>query len=244
MKRVLIVQARTGSTRLPGKVLLNLEGWPMLAQQLRRLKLCCLVDEIVVATTSARNDDAIVELADKEGVRWFRGSEEDVLSRYLGAASESHADIVVRVTADCPLIDPQQTDRIIKELETHGQAYDYVSNCIKRTFPRGMDAEAMFRDVLERIGRLATSRPAREHVTHFLLQEKPELFVRGSVTDYEDNSDLRWTVDTPQDFESVRQIFQELNLSERTLEYREVLAFVRAHPELSAINANAQQRHA
>lgn len=221
-----------GSTRLPGKVLMDLAGSPMLAQQLRRLKRCETVSDIVVATTTGPEDEVVVRTADVEGVRWFRGSINDVLSRYLGAARDASADIIVRSTADCPLIDPEQTDRVVQELLDHPSECDYASNIIERTFPRGLDAEAMFRDTLERLDRLALSPQAREHVTTFLRDEQPELFRRRSVTDSEDNSDLRWTVDTPEDLATARRIYDSLDLSNRHVPYRQVLAHVRAQPQL------------
>lgn len=242
MNRVIILQARTGSTRLPGKVLKNLAGRPMLVQQLNRLKRCRSVNEIVVATTVAQADNLIVNVARREGVRWFRGSEQDVLSRYAKAAAESRADIIVRVTADCPLIDPEQTDSVIQALESNTANCDYASNVIKRTFPRGLDTEVFFRDVLDRMDRLANSVESREHVTYFLRVERPDLFSKHSVTDNEDNSDLRWTVDTPTDFEMVQQIYDELGLSGNALNYREILGWVRTHPELSANDASSVQR--
>ena len=242
MRRVMIVQARMDSTRLPGKVLIELEGRPMLSQQLRRLALCSSVDELVVATTTSQSDDAIVNLAEKEGVRWFRGSREDVLARYLGASRESGADVVVRVTADCPLIDPYIADRVIDELVNHAGECDYVSNVLKRTYPRGLDVEAMFRDTLERLNRLAQDSADREHVTRFLLVQRPDLFQVRSVTDGIDNSNLRWTVDTPDDLEAVRAIYRGLGLWERVLPYRETLAYVLASPEIPLINAHVQQK--
>lgn len=241
MKRVIIVQARMGSTRLPGKVLMDLAGRPMLMQELRRLKRCRQADEIVVATTTNTSDDPIVALADAEGTRWFRGSEADVLSRYLGAARESKAEIVIRITTDCPLIDPDESDRVIQELQNHAANCDYAANIIVRTFPRGLETEALFRDVLERVARLALSPPAREHVTYFILRECPHLFLMRSVTDKEDNSDLRWTVDTPEDLAAVQRIYRELELGERFLGFREVIAYVREHPEIASMNSQVKQ---
>lgn len=237
MKRVIIVQARMSSTRLPGKVLMDLGGRPMLSQQLRRLGRCQRFDEIVVATTVNHTDDPIVAMAESEGVRWFRGSEQDVLSRYIGAAREAKADIVVRVTADCPLIDPEETDKVIREIELHPGECDYAANVVHRTYPQGLDTEAMFCDALERIGRLGRSLEAQEHVTHFLRKERSDLFLVRSVTDSEDNSHLRWTVDTPEDMVMVRRLCETLALGDRYLGYREMLAQIRAHPELSAVNA-------
>jgi len=242
MKRVVIVQARTTSTRLPGKVLMDLCGRPMLAQQIRRLKLCRRADEIVVATTTNGTDAPIVGQAAKEGVRWFRGSEEDVLSRYAGAAREAAADLVVRVTSDCPLIDPEETDRVIAALEDRAAAHDYAANFLRRTFPQGLDAEAFFGDVLERVRRMATSRAAREHVTFFIYRERPDLFSLHSVTDSEDHSDLRWTVDTADDLALVRRIYGEMGLGERVAPYREVLDHVLRRPELSVMNRHVVQK--
>lgn len=242
MKRVIIVQARMGSTRLPGKVLLEVEGRPMLAQQLRRLRACRLADEVIVATTTSPADQPIIELAETEGVRWFRGSEHDVLSRYVEAAREAQAEVIVRVTADCPLIDPEETGRVIETLVSDGGRCDYASNIVKRTFPRGLDAEALFRDTLERVHRLGRSDSAREHVTSFILRERPELFAVASVTDRDNNADLRWTVDMPEDLELIRRIYRALGLGERLVGYREILRYIRANPELAAINAAVVQR--
>lgn len=241
MKRVIIVQARMTSTRLPGKVLMDLAGRPMLAQQLARLRLCRRADEVMIATTVNATDDPVAALARAEGLRCHRGSEADVLSRYAGAAAMSEAGIVVRITADCPLIDAEETDRVIAELEDH-PGTDYASNVIERTFPRGLDAEAMTRRALDLMDRDAVSPAAREHVTQYLLAERPDRFSIRSVKDAEDNSDLRWTVDTAEDLAMARALYAALGLGERPLGYRAILAHVRAHPELAAINAGVAQK--
>lgn len=238
MRRVIVVQARTGSTRLPGKVLMDVAGRPMLAQQLKRLRRCRYADEIVVATTRKDEDTPVVAVAESAGARWFRGSEQDVLARYLGAAREARADIVVRITADCPLIDPEVTDTVIAELESHADACDYASNVMPRTFPQGLDSEALFLDTLERIHRLTSSGPEREHVTLFLRREGRHLFLTRSVVDLEDNSDWRWTVDTADDLALIRRLYGDLELSARVVPYREVLAYVRTRPELTKMNAH------
>lgn len=247
MRRVIVVQARMTSTRLPGKVLMDLAGRPMLVQQLRRLKRCRQAEEIVVATTTNAADDPVVAVAQAEGVRWFRGSEADVLSRYVGAAREAKAEVVVRITADCPLIDPEESDCVIEALIRHPEACDYASNVHapygeRRTFPLGLDTEAFYADTLERIYRLVRSPVAREHVTVFIWKERPDLFLTRLVTDAEDNSDLRWTVDELRDLEMVRRLYETLGLGERPVGYRELLADVRAHPEMAALNAGVVQR--
>jgi spore coat polysaccharide biosynthesis protein SpsF len=224
------------STRLPGKVLIDIAGRPMLAQQLRRLKGCAMADEIVIATTTNLADEPLVELARREGVAWFRGSEQDVLARYVGAARQTNADVVIRITADCPLIDPQVTDRIISELVEHMFECDYASNVIRRTYPRGLDVEAFFIDTLLRMDRLAKSKQAREHVTVFLLSESPGIFLCRSVVDKENNANLRWTVDTDADLKLIRTLYDALNLGQHMALYPEILAYVRAHPELTQLN--------
>lgn len=242
MRRVIVVQARTGSTRLPGKVLMDVGGRPMLAQQLNRLKRCGRADDIVVATTEKEDDAPVIAIAKAAGTRWFRGSEHDVLARYLGAAREASADVVVRITADCPLIDPGLTDDVIAELETHAATCDYASNVMPRTFPRGLDSEALFRDTLERLARLALAGPEREHVTLVVRERCRALFVTRSVVDAEDNSDCRWTVDTADDLSLIRRIYADLGLSTRVVPYRQMLGYVRTRPELSRINAHAGER--
>ena len=233
MRRVIIVQARMTSTRLPGKVLMDVSGQPMLAQQLHRLKECILVDDVVVATTTNAIDDPVVELARREQVGCFRGSEQDVLARFVGAAREANADVVIRVTADCPLIDPQITDRVIGELTNHAMECDYASNVLHRTYPRGLDVEAFFWDTLLRIDRLARSNAAREHVTIVPRSEHPELFLCRSVEDDHNNADLRWTVDTVGDYEFVRELYAALNLSTHVAFYPEILDYVRSQDKLA-----------
>jgi spore coat polysaccharide biosynthesis protein SpsF len=239
VKRVIIVQARMTSTRLPGKVLMDLGGQPMLAQQLRRLKSCARVDEIVVATTTNTSDNPVAELARREDVGWFRGDEHDVLSRYVGAARESGADLVVRVTADCPLIDPDVVDRVIGTLEQGSADTDYASNVKPRTFPRGLDVEVFFMDTLLRFDRYATEPLDREHVTSVVHSSRGARFCTASVVDTSDNSDLRWTVDLPVDYEVVRRLFEGLQMQQQRVAYSQLLAYARAHPEIAALNGAA-----
>jgi spore coat polysaccharide biosynthesis protein SpsF len=223
VKTVAIVQARTTSTRLPGKVLSDIEGLPMLAHVLRRARASG-VDDVVVASTMNAADDPVVEIARSEGARWFRGDEYDVLARYAGAARDAGAEVVVRITADCPLLDPEVLDRVVEGLDADA---DYASNVLDRTFPVGLDVEAMRRETLDRIDVLARSPQAREHVTWFLREERPELFVRRSIVDDANNSDLRFTVDTDEDLEVVRRLYRELRLLEAPRSYRDVVAYAR-----------------
>src|SRR4029434_10066754 len=146
---------------------------------------CGLPDSLVGAPALNATDDPVVAVARGEGARWFRGSEADVLERYVGAAREARADVVVRITADCPLIDPDVSDRVVATLADASARWDYVSNVAPRPFPRDLDTEALFVDTLERVHRMARSHAAREHVTPFIYQERPDLFALGSVTDQE-----------------------------------------------------------
>ena len=226
MRRVAIVQARMGSTRLPGKVMADIEGAPMLQRVLERLQRCESLDDIVVATTELPEDDQLVALATGLDVCWFRfgGAPDEVLHRYVWAARSAVADIVVRVTGDCPLIDPEVVDRVAWAMMDD---VDYVSNIMQRTYPKGLDVEAFHMDVLERVDRMAFSNEAHEHVTWLIREESPALFVRGHVVDRENNSDLNWSVDTAEDLERVRAIYRELGLAERPLSYRDVVTYAR-----------------
>jgi spore coat polysaccharide biosynthesis protein SpsF len=228
-----------GSTRLPGKVLIDLAGKPMLAQQIRRLREMKTADDLMVATTTHATDDPIVALARYLDVPCYRGPEDDVLARYVQAARAAAADVVVRVTADCPLIDPHEADRVVQALEGADYGADYAVNT---RYPRGLDTEALYIDVLCRVDRLAHSAIAREHVTWLIHRERPELFLQHCVADGDNNADLRWTVDTPQDLAMVRRLYDDLDLGRAIRPYREVLAYVRAHPEISALNTAVTQK--
>lgn len=238
MKTVYIVQARMTSTRLPGKVLMDLDGQPLLKRQFERLKRCETAQDIVLACTDMAADAPLAKFAAGWGMTVFRGSETDVLSRYLGAARAAGAGIVVRVTSDCPLICPEVCDKVVESL---GGA-DYASNTLKRTYPRGLDTEAFTMAALERAAAEAKSAPAREHVTWYIHTEARASFKIRSVEDSDDNSALRWTVDEPADLEAVRRLWTGLKLSEKALGYRDLLAYARAHPEIAALNAAVEQK--
>jgi spore coat polysaccharide biosynthesis protein SpsF len=232
------------STRLPGKVLQDLAGRPMLERQLERLRASRRIGEIVLAVTTNPDDDPLVALADRLGLRWHRGSEQDVLERYAGAVRAGEGDLVVRITSDCPLIDAAEVDTVIGELIERRATHDYASNMIEPTLPQGLDCEALWRDVLERMARMATSAAAREHVTWFCYGERPDLFAVHSVVRPFSAADLRFTVDTQEDLALVRRLYAELDLAERPLGIAEIIAHVRAHPELARLNAHVPQKDA
>lgn len=241
MRCVIISQARTGSTRLPRKVLLRVKGRTLLEWHVERLKRCAAATEVVVATTTHAVDNVVVSEAERLGVRWYRGPEDNVLSRFLGAAREARAESVARVTSDCPLWDPGVGAEVIAAL-ARDESVDYASNCLERTYPRGLDTEVLWMDVLERMARSAVpgEGPEREHVTYMIHTTRPTLFVRRSVTDSRSNSDLRWCVDTREDFASVDAVLT--GLADPFAPYSEVLRFARAHPEIVRLNANVEQK--
>ena len=236
---VLVVQARMSSTRLPGKVLKRVMGRPLLAFELERLRDVARVTARVVATTSNGADDAIVRLAATEGFLVVRGSELDVLDRFSQAATSTEADVVVRVTADCPLIDPDVVDAVIGRYLAGGA--DYVSNTLDRTYPRGLDVEAVSAAALQIATSEARTTAQREHVTPYLY-ENPDRFRIVQVRQQDDLSQERWTVDVPEDFELVRRILEELYPARPRFRMRDVVALLDANPAWRAINQRVDQR--
>lgn len=241
MKVVIIVQARMTSTRLPGKVLKQIQGKSLLEYQLERLRRVKLADEIVIATTTNETDQPIVEFCERLGVACFRGSEHDVLARYHDAATLHQADMVVRVTSDCPLIDPAVIDQVIGFFLNHIEEYDYVTNCLKRTYPRGMDAEVLSFQVLHEAFVEAVEPEEREHVTPFIYRH-PERYRLANIDFSENQEHHRWTVDTPEDFELVEKILTALYPVHPDFSLEDVLDLLQRHPNWANINAHVEQK--
>jgi len=238
LKVVAIVQARMGSTRLPGKVLQDLEGETVLARVVNRLRRSRLIDELLVATTDRAADDEIVTECRSLGVHVSRGDQDDVLDRYFRAAQLAKAEIVVRITSDCPLIDPEITDKTIATfLEANP---DYASNSLVRTYPRGLDTEVMSFATLGRAWQEARKPHEREHVTPYVYQHPAE-FKLLSVTGEADHSAHRWTVDTPEDLELVRAIYSRLK-GNSTFGWRDVLEVLDCEPGLMELNRSVVQK--
>jgi len=238
---VVIVQARMTSSRLPGKVMKLIAGRPMLSYQIERLRRCRNVARIVVATTTNAADDPIVALCAEEGVDVTRGSEHDVLLRYFEAARRYDATTVVRVTADCPLIDPQLVDEAIAAYcETDGR-FDYVSNMLVPTWPYGMAVEVFSARALSEANAEARDAAEREHVTPFIYR-RPERYRLKSLTMQPNLSHLRWTVDTAEDFELVRRVLETLYPRKPAFEMADVLALLAEHPDWEAINRHVPQK--
>ena len=239
MKTIVIIQARMGSTRLPGKVLMPLgEGTTVLANVVRRVQRAQLTHGVLVATSDLSADSAIVEECERMGIPSFRGSEADVLDRYYQAARFCGAEAVVRVTADCPLIDPALVDDTIREFLHRGA--DYASNISPRRYPRGLDNEVFTSAALERAWHEASQPHQREHVTPYFY-EHPEMFRIASVASEADYGQYRWTLDTPEDLELLRAIFRILP-GAATCSWKDVLALVQARPDLAELNAGVVQK--
>ena len=240
MRIVAVIQARMGSTRLPGKVLMGLAGESMLARVVARSRRATMLHEVVVATTTKPADEAIVELCAARGWPCFRGSEDDVLDRYYRAALAHQADVVVRITSDCPLIEPEIVDRVVWEFLERQPRVDYACNVLpRRTFPRGLATEVMRFDVLERAWREDLNPAWREHVTPY-IQRNPDLFRVHGVTNKVDYSHMRWTVDTPEDLAFVRCIYD--HFGHDRFSWREVLVVLGQHPEWLEINRQVHQK--
>lgn len=241
MKTLIIVQARMTSTRLPGKVLLPLAGEPMLTRLIERLRRVRRADGIVVATTTNTSDDPIAMLCEQLGVPCHRGSEHDVLSRYADAARLHGADVVVRITSDCPLIDPALIDQTIAAYDEGGS--DYVSNMLPPTWPYGMAVEVFSAAALAQAHAEATQAAEREHVTPFLYWH-PERYRLRNVASPVDLSQHRWTVDTPEDYALVGRLFDHLMPTHPHFTQADVLALLDQHPDWIAINQHIQQKPA
>lgn len=234
---VAIVQARMGSHRLPGKILMPIGGEPMLTRVVGRVQRASEVHKVVVATTVEAADDAVEALCRERGFACFRGDEDDVLSRFVGAAARHEAEVIVRITADCPLIDPGVIDALIALFRRSGA--DYASNShATRTFPRGLDAEVFSRAALERADALDQDPGTREHVTPFLYRSGR--FRLAELTAEVDASGWRWTVDTAEDLDLVRRIYGALDTPDFTLE--QALALCEQHPEWRSVNQHIVQK--
>ena len=240
-KIVAIVQARMGSSRLPGKVLESIEGKPMLWHVINRLKTCALIHEIVVATTVNQNDAVIENFCKEHEIDVFRGSEEDVLDRYYQAAKIYSADIVVRITSDCAVIDPRVTDHVISRYLENQDSYDFCSNVLIRTYPNGLETEVVPFHILELIWKEAREDWYREHVT-FYLANRPDLFRLVSVVNDEDLSYLRWTVDQREDLDLIREIYKRLYQDGRTFYMEDIVEVFKREPHLAEINKNVRQK--
>lgn len=241
MKIVCFIEARFRSTRLPGKVLKPILGKPMLELMIERLRRARTIDGIVIATTDQPADEPIAELANRLNIGVFRGSEDDVLARVLGAARAYDADVIVETTGDCPLHDPAIIDKVVADFRIGGA--DFVSNVRDYTTPRGTDVRVFTTDALDEINRTSQDPADHEHVSlHFW--EHPEKYqLRNVITELPaEVAQLRLTVDTPEDFELVRRVYEELYAVNPEFSLGDILALFERQPELARINQHVMQK--
>ena len=240
MKLIAVIQARMGSTRLPGKVMAPLSGAPLLQRLIERIQAARTELEVVVATSVDAGDDDIRALCRWLGVRCVSGHPTDLLDRHLQAAREAKADVVAKIPSDCPLIDPDVIDRVLRAFLDAPQRYEYVSNLHPSSWPDGNDVEVVPRAVLERAWREAGRPHEREHTTPFLW-DQPWRFRVGNVS-WESGLDLsmshRFTVDYPEDLAFVQEVYDGLWRSDRPIfRLAEILTFLDRRPDVFALNA-------
>jgi len=219
------------STRLPGKVMADVVGAPMILRQIERLRRSRRLDEILVATSTDALDDGLAAMLALHDILVHRGPLDDVLARYEGALHAHPAEIVVRLTADCPLADPGAVDAVVDLLIARG--LDYAANTpAHRTYPQGLDVEVIRADGLLRAAREATDPYEREHVTPYLYRH-PELFAQDFISQAADEGEVRWTVDRPDDLGFVRQVYAALYPDRPAFTSQDVRALVRSRPDLA-----------
>jgi len=239
---VILVQARMGSTRLPGKVLKEVMDKPLLQYLIERLRMVELADEIVIATTTNPEDSKIVDFCHREKIPLFRGESEDVLDRFYNAAKAFKADAIVRITADCPLIDPKLITQVIQYYLDHYPEYDYVSNSHIRSFPIGMDAEIFSMKALEEAFHESSLPEEREHVTPFIYR-RPNRYNSSVITHKPDLSHLRLTVDTQEDFDLITHLLTYLYPKNKLFSLADLTkTLLEDHPEWVKINAHVKQK--
>lgn len=245
MKIGAIIQARTSSTRLPEKVLKELpyrSGITVFEQVIRRLKDSKKLDEIIIATTTEEADNPIVEIAQKEGVKYFRGSRDNVLERYYLAAQENHLDVVIRVTSDCPCIDPDIVDMLVDEhLKSSAE---YTSNSLIRTFPHGLDVEVFNFKALETAHKRASEKFEREHVTPYIYKTHSEIFkiLKVKAPDELNAPDIRITLDTEEDYSLLCAVFDYLFEKNESFKTRDLIDLFNSKPWLKIINKKIIQQ--
>jgi spore coat polysaccharide biosynthesis protein SpsF len=235
MRTVILVQARLGSTRFPGKILKEVMGRPLLEYQIERLQRVKNADEIIVATTTNKGDQPIVDLCNRLSCSFFRGSEKDVLSRIYHAAEKFKADCIVRVNSDCPLIDSDIVEKVINKYLDNLPNFDYVANILEPGYPIGMHTEVFSANALKIANEKAEDKTEREHVTPYIYRNKNQ-FRLSSVKYYKDLSRYRWTVDYVEDYELVKKIICELYPVKANFNMFDVLKVIEDNPKWFEIN--------
>ncbi|HEX3075009.1 MAG TPA: glycosyltransferase family protein [Ignavibacteriales bacterium] len=239
MKIITIIQARTGSSRLPGKTLMPLAGKTVLARMVERVLASQLAGETVVATTTEKEDDAIEQLCIKENFKYYRGHPTDLLDRHYSAALFYGADAVVKIPSDCPLISASVVDKVLKYYLMHQDKFDYVSNLHPATYPDGNDVEIMPMEILEIAHRQAKKNFEREHTTPYIW-ENPARFRIGNVeweTGLDFSMSQRWTLDYIEDYNFIKRVYEELYPKNPEFDLRDIIRLLAEKEELLDINS-------
>lgn len=242
-KIIVIIQARMGSTRLPGKVMKKIANKTVLNHVVNRVSMSKKIDKVVIATTENIEDDAIVKECENIGISYYRGSQDNVLSRYYNVAKEENADIVIRITSDCPLIDPIIIDKMVEYFieENKKDKLDYLSNTLVETFPRGFDVEVFTFDSLKRVYDNATHDFEKEHVTPYIYTNK-EKFVIKNYSNNKNYSQYRLTLDTIEDYKVIKNIYDNLYKENKMFYIEEIISYLECNPEIAQINKEIKQK--
>jgi spore coat polysaccharide biosynthesis protein SpsF len=237
-KIVIIIQARLGSTRLPGKVLKPLAGEKLLLRIYERISFSKIADEIIIATTNSEKDDVLAEICKNENIKCFRGSEDDLLDRHYKAGIESGADDVVKIPSDCPLIDYRIINKVLKYYLENKDKYDFVSNLHPATYPDGNDVEVIPMNILKIAFNEAKSQMEREHTTPYIW-ERPERFRIGNFVwekGFDYSTKYRFTIDYPEDYDFVKTVYNELYFLNHKFSLNDILKLLKKKPEIKKIN--------
>jgi spore coat polysaccharide biosynthesis protein SpsF len=242
MKIVATIEARMSSSRLPGKILMDVLGEPMLARMIERVKQSRLLDQLVVATTDHPSDDVVEDLCKKSDVGCFRGSESNVLERVLRAAKAFNADWIVELTGDCPLIDPVLIDLVIERFKAREKSFDYISNALEVTYPRGQDVQVFPTAILEDVNRRTQDPLDREHVSLYIYTHT-ELYRCHNIeaAPQHRRQDLRMTVDVQEDLDVVRKIYKNLYPKNESFTLSDIIRFLDDSPQISRLNKTVKQ---
>ena len=236
-KIVTVIQARSGSSRLPGKVMMDVLGKPLLIRMVERVQRAKLAGPIVIATTTEPGDDIIEKLCESEGLLCYRGSRDDLLDRHYRAGKMHNADAVVKIPSDCPLIDPKVIDKVLQYYLDND--FDFVSNLHPATYPDGNDVEIMSWKTIEKAWQKATRNMEREHTTPYIW-ENPDQFKIGNVV-WETSLDYsmtdRWTIDYPEDFTFIKTIYEQLYPANPAFDLQDILHLTRQNPDVFSINS-------
>ena len=237
----IIIQARMGSTRFPGKVLKKIEDKSLIELQIKRLQNSKKTKNIIIATSVNSLDDPIEKLCNEIRIPCYRGSEDNVLERYYHAAEHYELDVIIRSNGDCPFIDSLEIDKLIDIWEINYPKYDYITNILEETFPLGMHIEIVSKIALETAMKESTTKEEREHVTPYIYRN-PNKFKILNITNQENLSSYRWTIDYPEDFEFVKEIYKRFGTNNSSFSMNEIINLMKSEPKLALINNNFKKK--